>query len=420
MIVEVTLESDFMVPRDLVEESVATASSNPMSEPWEAFLRNDNMFGSSAAPSDLFEQMQLPQQSTRDNLIPLYDYDDMQETRTKLSEDTVESILASNESLKNTMYGISEPMIDLTPTTSVSDMSLFGLSALPLAPTTDSISQDFLVSSPSSSSGTYPYELFNIPSPLPGTVYPRSPTINHAMSDEDSPRNTFGIMNSAPFDLHSLISDTVPITQMELGLSKADVHSDTQHLSSLPCLLPFSTSSQTGASSSGQPDCQEIKPLYVAADSNFAAPQCMNNIGAVVSPVVSKQTAAETSLGTVSRALASVPKNSSTSMSVTAFPDLGLLKLPKAQKLYECPTCCKVFVRAYNRKKHMETHEALENRLRPFICSYAGCGKSFSRKHDMNRHYMGVHFGIRKTPTDSAQNKRSNNTILDVKPTIAS
>ena len=167
MIEEVTLESDFMVPRDLVEESIATASSNPMSEPWEAFLRNDNMFGSSAAPSDLFEQMQLPQQSTRDNLIPLYDYDDMLEARTKLSEDTVESILASNESLKNTMYGISEPMIDLTPTTSVSDMSLFGLSALPLASTTDSISQDFLVSSPSSSSGTYPYELFNIPSPLP-------------------------------------------------------------------------------------------------------------------------------------------------------------------------------------------------------------------------------------------------------------
>ena len=94
VIEEVTLESDFMVPRDLVEESIATASSNPMSEPWEAFLRNDNMFGSSAAPSDLFEQMQLPQQSTRDNLTPLYDYDDMLEARTKLSEDTVESILA--------------------------------------------------------------------------------------------------------------------------------------------------------------------------------------------------------------------------------------------------------------------------------------------------------------------------------------
>jgi hypothetical protein len=47
------------------------------------------------------------------------------------------------------------------------------------------------------------------------------------------------------------------------------------------------------------------------------------------------------------------------------------------------------FARAYNLKTHLATHDP--NRVKSFVCRHAGCGRSFSRKHDLGRHYTSIH-----------------------------
>lgn len=59
------------------------------------------------------------------------------------------------------------------------------------------------------------------------------------------------------------------------------------------------------------------------------------------------------------------------------------------RKKYQCNQCSRAFARAYNLKTHMATHDPL--RPKPFVCSHAGCGRSFSRKHDLGRHLVSIH-----------------------------
>lgn len=82
-------------------------------------------------------------------------------------------------------------------------------------------------------------------------------------------------------------------------------------------------------------------------------------------------------------------------------------------RMYECLTCHKMFERAYNRKMHMTTHEAIENRLKPFVCPLEECGKQFARKHDRNRHYMGVHLHMRKSRIPSSGQARDASVLDD-------
>lgn len=37
----------------------------------------------------------------------------------------------------------------------------------------------------------------------------------------------------------------------------------------------------------------------------------------------------------------------------------------------------------------MATHDP--NRLKPHVCHHPGCGRSFSRKHDLGRHLVSIH-----------------------------
>lgn len=47
------------------------------------------------------------------------------------------------------------------------------------------------------------------------------------------------------------------------------------------------------------------------------------------------------------------------------------------------------FARAFNLKTHMATHDP--NRVKSFVCRHSGCGRSFSRKHDLGRHLVSIH-----------------------------
>ena len=47
------------------------------------------------------------------------------------------------------------------------------------------------------------------------------------------------------------------------------------------------------------------------------------------------------------------------------------------------------FARAFNLKTHMDTHNP--DRSKPFICPHSSCKRSFSRKHDLQRHRTAIH-----------------------------
>ncbi|KAL5534607.1 hypothetical protein ACEPAG_1070 [Sanghuangporus baumii] len=68
---------------------------------------------------------------------------------------------------------------------------------------------------------------------------------------------------------------------------------------------------------------------------------------------------------------------------------LGNESFEDPRKKYQCNQCSRAFARAYNLKTHMATHDPL--RPKPFVCSHVGCGRSFSRKHDLGRHLVSIH-----------------------------
>lgn len=60
-------------------------------------------------------------------------------------------------------------------------------------------------------------------------------------------------------------------------------------------------------------------------------------------------------------------------------------------KRHVCPVCARGFARAFNLKSHLATHD--QNRPKPFACPHEGCGRGFSRSHDLERHRVGIHLG---------------------------
>ncbi|KAI0050663.1 hypothetical protein FA95DRAFT_1555379 [Auriscalpium vulgare] len=66
-------------------------------------------------------------------------------------------------------------------------------------------------------------------------------------------------------------------------------------------------------------------------------------------------------------------------------------------KIHHCPTCNRGFARAYNLKTHMDTHSS--DRVKPYACPHRSCGRSFSRKHDLQRHRAAIHRDSSTTST---------------------
>ncbi len=68
---------------------------------------------------------------------------------------------------------------------------------------------------------------------------------------------------------------------------------------------------------------------------------------------------------------------------------------PPVPKRFQCDKCDRAFSRAYNLQTHQATHDSNPARSKPFICPYPRCqkdgGRSFSRKHDLQRHVASVH-----------------------------
>lgn len=67
---------------------------------------------------------------------------------------------------------------------------------------------------------------------------------------------------------------------------------------------------------------------------------------------------------------------------------------PPPEKRFPCPKCDRAFARAYNLNTHLSTHDPDPVRAKPFPCPYPSCRiekRSFSRKHDLQRHIASTH-----------------------------
>jgi hypothetical protein len=110
----------------------------------------------------------------------------------------------------------------------------------------------------------------------------------------------------------------------------------------------------------------------------------------------------------------STVSRTSTSPQLPVVPPLPLMRSidhpnqasEDPKKKFQCPNCPRgwcisydififtkmsftAFARAFNLKTHRETHNP--NRAKPHACTFAGCGRSFSRKHDLGRHMISIH-----------------------------
>lgn len=192
---------------------------------------------------------------------------------------------------------------------------------------------------------------------------------------------------------------------------------------SLPALVaqtvPFTTPEWS-------PGRLKVKDTFVWNNDQFDAPLKLFSVSTpvvtatdvvpAVEPVVSRVTAESTSLEKIQLATqqgVDMGPVRRPSIAANAVPALATSAKRRARaRLYECPICHKMFERSYNQRMHLDTHEAMENRLKPFICPFPGCGKQFARKHDKNRHYQGVHLRARKTaPSTSPVSVAQSNTV---------
>ena len=63
------------------------------------------------------------------------------------------------------------------------------------------------------------------------------------------------------------------------------------------------------------------------------------------------------------------------------------------QRRYVC-SCGRGFSRKYNLGTHQQSHAKVK--IKPFVCRMEGCEKTFGRKHDLSRHTLSVHCGIKR------------------------
>lgn len=74
---------------------------------------------------------------------------------------------------------------------------------------------------------------------------------------------------------------------------------------------------------------------------------------------------------------------------ILSVEDGGEMGHIDSRRKHQCPNCPRAFARAFNLKTHMETHNP--NRSKPYVCPHRSCARSFSRKHDLQRHRAAIH-----------------------------
>ncbi|WFD05938.1 hypothetical protein MVES1_001274 [Malassezia vespertilionis] len=213
--------------------------------------------------------------------------------------------------------------------------------------------------------------------------------------------DSFPFVSNPEYDLNGFLTQAVPFTQMVTEQEENNINTDAKSLTSMSCMLPM----ERAGAPQGLPRIDPNAPLTHDTYCSLYFPTKdtgnFDPMVSVVMPVISDEAALSTGMKSVSLALKRSPSAvimpTIAKQSATEATEQGvLLHKHISARLYECSICHKMFERAYNRKMHLATHEAIENRLKPFVCPVESCGKRFARKHDKNRHYTGVHLRTRR------------------------
>jgi len=343
------------------------------------------------------------------NVEPIFDFDDVLYSKIWTAEEMVNPLIESDNELVLAISGLNNHVLTENGSTcSLSGMSLVDLPSPPSYDGRHSFNKNTF--SAKNFSLEQPFETMG---PLPCRTGSQMLSENYFPAVQPLSGNyaadSLVSMNDARHDINGFLSQAVSLTQSVTGTLDTQTQSDVQPLSTLPCVLPIQPS-QTAETQ--MQDIFSTSTKFRPVFSTTSTAKSIEPLVKVVAPVISKDAVAQNGLASVSLSVATgnsmMARMSISGDKPSAISEVDLIqtKKPGTQRLYECPTCFKVFDRAYNRKMHMTTHEAIEKRLRPFKCSWPDCGKQFARKHDMNRHYLGVHLKARKSPSTTGRARR--------------
>ncbi|KAG8926915.1 hypothetical protein FRC03_004447 [Tulasnella sp. 419] len=119
-----------------------------------------------------------------------------------------------------------------------------------------------------------------------------------------------------------------------------------------------------------------ISPSYLGTAAGAASLKSTSSLSQMVSP-------------SIGSSVKNVPVNANSALVTGKLGRDGPASDSDPRKKYACPSCPRSFARAFNLKTHMATHDP--HRVKNFHCRHSGCGRSFSRKHDLGRHMVSIH-----------------------------
>lgn len=246
-------------------------------------------------------------------------------------------------------------------------------------------------SSPRLSPAPGAYAFLPTPNPLPSHQSLARRTSNHGLN-MDAPKLEDKVDVSSTKGTAVTPSIVPPTSNANFSLNQA-LHEQARSES----VLPFSHPPSVGIA-------PRIAPMCVGASGSTPLDETTKKIQAqqqlirtaLAQPTDGLQQSFSTSVQPEKR---SISTNTDDAKRVKTDTDIAIQerssKQEAVQKRFQCPKCFRAFARAYNLSTHLSTHDPDPSRAKPFPCPYRSCraegGRSFSRKHDLQRHVASVH-----------------------------
>lgn len=235
------------------------------------------------------------------------------------------------------------------------------------------------------------YAFLPTPNPLPSHQSLARRTSNHGLN-MDAPKLEDKVDVSSTKGTAVTPSIMPPTSNANFSLNQA-LHEQARSES----VLPFSHPPSVGIA-------PRIAPMCVGASGSTPLDETTKKIQAqqqlirtaLAQPTDGLQQSFSTSVQPEKR---SISTNTDDAKRVKTDTDIAIQerssKQEAVQKRFQCPKCFRAFARAYNLSTHLSTHDPDPSRAKPFPCPYRSCraegGRSFSRKHDLQRHVASVH-----------------------------
>ncbi|GBE78048.1 hypothetical protein BKA93DRAFT_722582 [Sparassis latifolia] len=212
---------------------------------------------------------------------------------------------------------------------------------------------------------------------------PHSPTPNYA--------SNYPVAQDLDMDFQRLGIPAPEDTKMYCGIPSSPSRSSPGGVPNIAHYSPQTTfSSPRGSFSDYEPAQPQSRLVSSAASDYYPQVQVSKHLNYPAMSNVAQSTVSPANVSPQPSAVQSVP--------ITRGKEDNEMDDPKRK--YPCPSCPRVFARAYNLKTHIQTHDP--NRSKPYACYHKSCGRSFSRKHDLTRHLVSIHRNEAVSPANAS------------------